>query len=285
MEKKLITALYIIVALVIFIILVHCTQQKRDSALVSDSSFSSKQQLITSDEYANLQDLNLSPQKYVDLYDSWSYHHVTAFDKPPLITYNKQVDLYIQKLAISKGYKLRYEANESMLEHIGNLRLQPEVLHAWKKMKSAAASEGIHLDLISGYRSIAKQRSIFLNNFGTDFTNAQILKGHADEQLHLILTTRSIPGYSKHHTGYTIDITDRSIGYDFTKFKQTSGYEWISKNNFENARKFGFIPSYPEGVEGFGPAPEAWEYVWIGDTVPMKILQEIGFDSSIVIDN
>ena len=137
----------------------------------------------------------------------------------------------------------------------------------------------------SKHRSVDKQRSIFLNNFGTDFTHAQILKGHADEQLHLILTTRSIPGYSKHHTGYTIDITDRSIGYDFTKFKNTSGYQWISKNNFENARKFGFIPSYPEGAEILGPTPEAWEYVWIGDTIPSEKLLEIGVDSSIVIEN
>ena len=159
--------------------------------------------------------------------------------------------------------------------------MQSEMLNAWNAMKKAAANDGIYLDLVSGYRSIKKQREIFNRNFGTNYAIETVINGGADSHLIDILSTRSIPGYSKHHTGYTLDITDRSIGYDFTKFKQTAGYEWIAKDNFKNARAFGFIPSYPEGVTDFGPVPEAWEYVWIGDSVSVKLLHEIGYANRI----
>jgi len=130
------------------------------------------------------------------------------------------------------------------------------------------------LGLISGYRSVDYQRRIFLNLLriearkwiGREWSAAELTSGEADSVIDAILTESSIPGYSRHHTGYTLDITDLSSGRDFTQFGETAGFRWISAHNYLQAKRFGFIPSYPEGAGKQGPEPEPWEYVWIGET-------------------
>ena len=96
----------------------------------------------------------------------------------------------------------------------------------------------------------------------TGYSLVQIANGEADAAINQILNFYSIPGYSKHHTGYAIDIEDSGSGLD--GFATTKGFAWISANNYENAKRFGFIPSYPDGATNQGPVPEPWEYVWVG---------------------
>lgn len=204
-------------------------------------------------------------QEFVNFYDNFNYTNVNIIKEKPYVFDHTEADKQVQKLAEEKGYKLRYEANTDNLVWVDGFQLQKEAAESWTKMKNSAANEGVYMGLISGYRSVATQRSIFLNVFANQYTKDQITQGIADERINQILLTRSIPGYSKHHTGYTIDITDSSIGQNFTKIVGTKTHEWMTKNNFENARKFGFIPSYPEGAVNMGPRPEAWEYVWVGN--------------------
>jgi LAS superfamily LD-carboxypeptidase LdcB len=122
------------------------------------------------------------------------------------------------------------------------------------------------------------QRSIFndalqqvaIQKIGRAYTSAEIISGNADDGINAVLDTRSIPGYSKHHTGYTIDVTDSGSGLQFTAFRNTPAYSWMSANNYYNAKRFGFIPSYPTGGASYGPQPEAWEYVWVGEQALLK---------------
>ena len=154
-------------------------------------------------------------------------------------------------------------------------RLLPEAAQAWRELAGAARADGIALGLISAYRSVSDQRGIFLYRLRTEalgptgkpYTHAEIAEGTADAAVDHILKTSSIPGYSKHHTGYTIDITDLTSGRVFTRFRETQGFAWISADNYLNAKRFGFIPSYPEGAGFQGPEPEAWEYCWVGTEV------------------
>ena len=62
-----------------------------------------------------------------------------------------------------------------------------------------------------------------------------------------------------------MDVTDLGSGKDFTDFGSTRAYEWLSSDNYLNAKRFGFIPSYPQGAGKQGPDPEPWEYVWVGE--------------------
>ncbi len=98
----------------------------------------------------------------------------------------------------------------------------------------------------------------------------KIISGESDKEINDILITRSIPGYSKHHTGYTIDIGCGNYLLDYS-FADTECFDWLAVNNYENAKRFGFIPSYPENSGKQGPEPEPWEYVWVGEDVLLAV--------------
>jgi LAS superfamily LD-carboxypeptidase LdcB len=134
---------------------------------------------------------------------------------------------------------------------------------AWNELQSEAAQAGYSMSIVSAYRSVEDQRVLFLsrlNEAGASIVD--VINGTADELITSVLVTSSIPGYSKHHTGYTLDLA--CAGYAFEQFRDSPCYVWMSENNYENAKRFGFIPSYPADADLQGPDPEAWEYVWVG---------------------
>ncbi|MEQ8716510.1 MAG: hypothetical protein RIE08_02780 [Acidimicrobiales bacterium] len=61
---------------------------------------------------------------------------------------------------------------------------------------------------------------------------------------------------------YAVDISEGTER--FAQFESTAAFAWLSADDYTNARRFGFVPSYPPGVAQQGPNPEAWEYVWVG---------------------
>jgi len=206
---------------------------------------------------------NLTGDDFKNLYNSTVYNSV----EPPIdsvtILGNLAADNRIIGIAEQRGYIKRSQAIEKNLIAADSQQLQPEASQAWINLKNKANKEGINLVMVSGYRSVNQQRGIFLARFGNSFTPDQISTGAVDLDINTLLETTSIPGYSRHHTGYTFD-----IGCDSTElvtFGKTKCYDWISANNYLNAKIFGLIPSYPKETEGQGPNPEAWEYVWVGD--------------------
>ncbi len=206
----------------------------------------------------------LASSEFIDLYDEVTPNltGLITITTKPAIRGDEQVDKIIQEIAESRGYKLRYSTDESRLVAVDGSQLHPEVRSAWLTIKGAAAQEGINLNLVSGYRSVQGQREIFLNATSSLLT-ADIIARSSDEAINEVLITRSIPGYSKHHSGYTIDVSCGTTG--LTLFKDTPCYQWMSAYNYLNAKRFGFLPSYPKGVENIGPDPEEWEYVWVGE--------------------
>ncbi|MFW5719783.1 MAG: M15 family metallopeptidase [Candidatus Dojkabacteria bacterium] len=208
---------------------------------------------------------------YDTLYRNARFAFTDKITVPPAITGNAQADARIREIAQKRGYTLQYTPSGE-LGNYGSISLQKDAAKAWAKLRGTAETEGISLGLVSGYRSIGMQRTIFMNNFyeasqrtiGRQFTYQEIIDKKADKVINLVLQTSSIPGFSRHHSGYTIDIIDLDSGLPFTRFGETKGFTWISKNNYENAKKFGFIPCYPDEAKNLGPEPESWEYVWIG---------------------
>ena len=190
------------------------------------------------------------------------------------ITGNIQADQYIQKKAQDRGYKLWPQTDEAKLETvIDNIKLQPKAREAFLKMLDKAKSEGVIIGLTSGYRSQIEQNLLFKSRFealqmaelGGYYTTEEILKGDADSIINRILSVTAPPGHSRHHTGYTVDLSDLSPDNKTTVFNGSKAFIWMSDNNFKNARSFGFLPSYPKGGTDFGPEPEAWEFVWVGE--------------------
>ncbi len=206
--------------------------------------------------------ITFSPNEFRDLFDTSELPGLNDRGLPKAITGNTSADTHIRSLATTRGYELQPTPNET-LGTVDGFRLQPRALVAWQDMVSAATNDGVDLRLISGLRLPEIQQELFIDRLievTTDFD--QISSGSFDSEIEEILDTSAIPGYSKHHTGYAIDIASESNS--LTAFETTKGYQWISTNNFENAKEYGFIPSYPEGADSQGPLPEPWEYVWVG---------------------
>jgi D-alanyl-D-alanine carboxypeptidase len=112
-----------------------------------------------------------------------------------------------------------------------------------KDLLVAAENDGIDLRVISAYRSFGTQselKSSYLMTFGTGAN-----KFSADQ------------GYSEHQLGTALDFTTAELGADFTTFDKTAAYQWLLNNAF----KYGFILSYPEGNQYYQFEPWHWRFV------------------------
>ncbi|MDW3216554.1 MAG: D-alanyl-D-alanine carboxypeptidase family protein [Ilumatobacteraceae bacterium] len=207
--------------------------------------------------------------EFTDLFGGLDLPGTDPVGTPPSITGDGDADSRIRSIAEGRGYELRPEMVAGV-EWIDGEELHGLVADAWASLRSAAARDGIDLELVSGYRSVDDQRGIFrteLDSEGTarigrPYTLSEIAAGDADSAIDSVLRYHSIPGYSKHHTGYAIDITMQ--GFDLSDFADTRGFDWLSADNYHNAKQHGFVPSYPPGARDQGPVPEPWEYVWVG---------------------
>jgi len=138
------------------------------------------------------------------------------------------------------------------VEKINNRYVQdgkdPQYFHAraidfLEDMFKAAADDDIDLLVVSAYRSFDEQTALkgqFTQIYGTG-ANAF----SADQ------------GFSEHQLGTTVDITVESVGGTFNSFAETEAYEWL----LDNAYKYGFILSYPEGNEFYIFEPWHWRFV------------------------
>lgn len=207
-----------------------------------------------------------SNQELRDLYNSIAYPNTQELTTPPVITGNTAADDRIRSIAEQHGYRLRSipvapikKANEPNLE--GDDLIQEKALAGWQSLKTIAAKENVPLRLNSAYRSVEYQRQLFLQRlYGKGITAAMIAAAQADRQVEETLKLTAPPGYSRHHTGYTIDVrcADGS-----PTFENSKCFRWLSANNYQKAKESGWIPSYPD-IGQQGPEPEAWEYVWVG---------------------
>ena len=179
---------------------------------------------------------------------------------PPAIYGHAAADARIRQLATQRGYRLQSVPSGSLQGVDGQL-LSPSAAAAFRRLQAAASANGTPLQINSGYRSIAQQREIFRRRLG-GWSTAQIASGQADGAIESVLAYHSIPGYSKHHTGVTMDISH--AGGSNGSFRGSAAYRWISADNFQQAKRLGFIPSYPDGAGAQGPNPEPWEFVYVG---------------------
>ena len=171
-------------------------------------------------------------------------------DRHP-VTGDEDLDARIWAIALDRGYTMRPEAGPDLGSADG-VPMQPEAAEAWLGLKAEARAAGHGFIVSSAYRSPASQRTQFISK----------LRGTTDEAIDAALTWYSIPGTSKHHGGYALDF--RYANGTFGDFRDTPDYAWLAADNFYNAKRFGFIPSYPDDVSEQGPNPEPWEFVWVG---------------------
>ncbi len=174
----------------------------------------------------------------------------------PAITEDRQIDERMRQIAIERGYHRRpmpTDVSKLVLVEGDRHRLQPKAAKAYLDLKDAAMAAGLRISLTSAYRNYDYQRPLFLRKLASNY---------ADDHVFECLKAVAIPGYSKHHTGYTVDLAEGQ--HTFVAFAGTVSYKWLSANNYENAKRYGWIPSYPPDAEKQGPDPEPWEFVYVG---------------------
>lgn len=207
-------------------------------------------------------------EQFRDTYDNFAYPNTAFINEATAITGDVAADQRIKTLAEGRGYKRRSAPVTNTFTDVGKgYMLQQRAAQPWLDVQAAAKLAGINVGLTAAYRSADEQKRIFLQRLAAqNIQIATIASGAHDAQINQVLRTTAIPGYSRHHTGYTVDISCENQPRN--AFENTVCFQWLSANNYENAKKHGWIPSYPEGAGQQGPDPESWEYVWVGiDTV------------------
>ncbi|HSM44815.1 MAG TPA: D-alanyl-D-alanine carboxypeptidase family protein, partial [Acidimicrobiia bacterium] len=163
---------------------------------------------------------------------------------------NSRDDL-IYDVQFTRGYQLRPEAIRSRLIGSGIRAMQPEMARAWSALRAEASRHGWSLSITSAFRSVDVQRSIARRRYRHAGTWSEV---------NAVAKWHSVPGTSKHHTGYTLD-----IGYAGRKLQSHDApYKWLSGDNYAAAKSYGFIPSYPPDGGRQGPNHEPWEWNWVG---------------------
>lgn len=188
---------------------------------------------------------------------------------PPFVSKNPETTLsedYIPKdlkrvssptaYEIKKGTsEISEEANQILLEET---MLVAEAADALDLLIALAKEDGIELYAYSGYRSYKTQNEVFKRNV------SRLGKERAKQ-------VSAIPGQSEHQTGLAMDITSKPLIDAYKKDKsisalqQSLGTQQEGKWLQQNAHKYGFTMSYPEGKEDItGYDYEPWHFFYVG---------------------
>jgi zinc D-Ala-D-Ala carboxypeptidase len=137
----------------------------------------------------------------------------------------------------------------------GSLLVRGELIDDLAALREAAARNGTPIDIVATYRSYDEQKSLFERRI-RDLGRAQALAKTAR------------PGHSEHQLGTAVDV--KSAGQrDVTEiWDRTPTGRWVTSN----AWRFGFVQSYPRGLEGatcYGNEP--WHYRYFGRTLAAEI--------------
>lgn len=193
----------------------------------------------------------LSADEFLDAFDQADLDGLSDLGPAPSIAGDAASDAQIRQAAESRGYR-RQPTPDRPLIAVGRHQLQPEAAAGWESLKAAANEAGHNITIRSAYRSHGSQRAVF----------HKLFRGTSAAALDMALTLVAPPGYSRHHTGYAIDITEGDNDFNF--FGETASYRWLAADNFANAKAHGWVPSYPANSRPTGPDPEPWEFVWVG---------------------
>ena len=126
-------------------------------------------------------------------------------------------------------------------------RLTPACAASWQQMVETAASDGIRLLIVSGFRSVDYQAELIRNKLA------------AGQQIAEILTVNAAPGFSEHHSGAAVDIATPGSRPLTEEFEQSDAFAWLT----DRAVDHGFSMTYPRGNR-FGFIYEPWHWA-IGD--------------------
>ncbi len=137
----------------------------------------------------------------------------------------------------------------------GEQLIRQAAMEPLAELISDANSDGHELLVLSAFRSYAEQQQNFAHFTGIYGDDAEIVSAP--------------PGQSQHQLGTTVDFTNAEVNYELLPaFGETDASKWLE----DNAWKYGFIITYPDGDEqGTGRQWEPWEYRYVGTGLAKQI--------------
>ena len=141
-----------------------------------------------------------------------------------------------------------------LYEKSREMQIHTKVYPYFQDMLADAKKDGFNLLVISAFRSFGDQ--VALKNSYTVTYGSGANQFSADQ------------GYSEHQLGTAIDFTNDKLGADFTNFAETQSYKWLQ----ENAYKYGFVLSYPEGNSYYQFEP--WHWRFVGKSLALRLHEE-----------
>jgi|GEM_PF-901367 len=144
------------------------------------------------------------------------------------------------------------------LEKVGYVDVSTECAEELRQMVAAGKKAGYHLNVSSGYRSMATQQFLWNRNVQY-YMDLGYHKAEAERRAGLVV---AIPGHSEHQLGLAVDIS--------------KGNEPVLKWIRENCWEYGFILRYPTNkAEVTGISYEPWHFRYVGVELAME-LKELG---------
>lgn len=152
-------------------------------------------------------------------------------------------------VVINKDNPVPDSFNAKMVDY-SNVKVNSIIVDDLDNMIKAAADDGLKIYPSSGYRSVARQTTLFNNQVEKCKKNGY--KNPETEAAKVVAK----PGTSEHHTGFAIDFN--GVEDDFYKTKE---YAWLMKN----AADYGFILRYPQDKTNItNVIYEPWHFRYIG---------------------
>lgn len=156
-------------------------------------------------------------------------------------------------------------------EQVGNFAVDARIADSLTMMLRDAQEQGIHLNVMSGYRTFAQSQALYQSEIDVwiyyGYTRAQ-----ATELAAMLVAP---PGTSEHHTGLAVDILSKDYyikhgGRFEASFSEDPEGIWLR----ENCMNYGFILRYPEDkTEITGKSFEPWHFRYVGTTHAKYIME------------
>lgn len=149
-----------------------------------------------------------------------------------------------------------YEPDDLTQVGYSGIYMRKEAAENMYQMVLAAQSDGLKINLVSGYRSYDYQVDLYARHV------RERGKAEADR-----VSARA--GHSEHQTGLAMDLSN---DWSLEKyFEDTELFKWLSENDY----KYGFILRYPKDKEYItGYDYEPWHYRYVGVEVATVIHNE-----------
>ena len=136
-------------------------------------------------------------------------------------------------------------ASEYVYPNDKTIQIHTSVWPYLQKLLAAASANGKSLRVLSAFRSFGEQSTLK--------ASYRVVYGTGANQF------SADQGYSEHQLGTTVDFTVPSNGSVLDKFGSSAGYTWL----LNNAYKYGFTLSYPEGNAYYEFEPWHWRFVGV----------------------